>query len=287
MDGNLAHNRIDRIRDFARGEPSICGAQSEPPLMSPHDAFPTGTLIGASPPWRAVLKRARQVAATETTTYLQGESGTGKESLARFIHASSPRRRGPFLGTNCAALPEALLESELFGFERGAFTGEQHSKPGQFELANGGVLFLDEGYEDAADCASERAARVAGAGISPPGRNTTDQGQRPCDCRDPQGIAERPCARSVQRGARPQLPRGICANEPLPAGAIHLTRGKRGAQCLVLNRLDPVAVKSMCGPWRRRTRNSSRWQQNGYSRSRSSELDASTDVDGNLQHDVD
>jgi transcriptional regulator with PAS, ATPase and Fis domain len=84
------------------------------------------------------------VAATEATTCLQGESGTGKEVIARFIHQRSPRSRGPFIAINCAALPEQLLESELFGFERGAFTGAQQAKPGQIELAAGGVLFLDE-----------------------------------------------------------------------------------------------------------------------------------------------
>src|SRR5262249_31197918 len=82
--------------------------------------------------------------ATETTTCLQGESGTGKEVIARFIHEHSPRRRGPFVAINCAALPEQLLESELFGFERGAFTGALQSKPGQLELAARGGLFLDE-----------------------------------------------------------------------------------------------------------------------------------------------
>ena len=97
-----------------------------------------------SPQWRAVLKRASQVAATEATTCLQGESGTGKEVVARFIHSHSARRRGPFVAINCAALPEQLLESEVFGFERGAFTGAQQAKPGQIELASGGVLFLDE-----------------------------------------------------------------------------------------------------------------------------------------------
>jgi transcriptional regulator with PAS, ATPase and Fis domain len=75
---------------------------------------------------------------------LMGESGTGKEVLARFIHSVSARSRGPFIGVNCAALPEQLLESELFGHERGAFTGATHTKPGQIELAAGGVLFLDE-----------------------------------------------------------------------------------------------------------------------------------------------
>ena len=101
-------------------------------------------IVGESPAWAEVLKRATRVAATDTTVCLNGESGTGKEVVARYIHSSSPRRRGPFVAINCAALPEQLLESELFGFERGAFTGAMQSKPGQIELAAGGVLFLDE-----------------------------------------------------------------------------------------------------------------------------------------------
>src|SRR5262247_2170598 len=108
------------------------------------ESTPTGMVNGTSPQWRTVVKQASQVAATETTTCLQGESGTGKEVVARFIHSRSPRHRGPFVAINCAALPEQLLESELFGYERGAFTGAQHAKPGQIELAAGGVLFLDE-----------------------------------------------------------------------------------------------------------------------------------------------
>jgi transcriptional regulator with PAS, ATPase and Fis domain len=101
-------------------------------------------VFGTSVAWQDVLKRATRVAATEATTCLQGESGTGKEVIARFIHSRSPRRHGPFVAINCAALPEQLLESELFGFERGAFTGAQQLKPGQIEFASGGVLFLDE-----------------------------------------------------------------------------------------------------------------------------------------------
>jgi transcriptional regulator with GAF, ATPase, and Fis domain len=103
-----------------------------------------GRAIGHSPEWTNVLKKATQVAATETTALVLGESGTGKEVVARFIHRASPRKGGPFIAINCAALPEQLLESELFGYERGAFTGAQQSKAGQIELASSGVLFLDE-----------------------------------------------------------------------------------------------------------------------------------------------
>ena len=103
-----------------------------------------GRMFGASARWRRVLADALRVAPTDATVFLRGESGTGKELVARFIHQASPRSSGPFIAINCAALPEQLLEAELFGYERGAFTGANQSKPGQVELAAKGVLFLDE-----------------------------------------------------------------------------------------------------------------------------------------------
>ena len=101
-------------------------------------------VIGRSRLWKDVLAHAARVAKTETTVLLTGESGTGKEVVARFIHHASRRSDGPFIAINCAALPDQLLESELFGHERGAFTGAVATKPGRIEQANGGVLFLDE-----------------------------------------------------------------------------------------------------------------------------------------------
>ena len=112
--------------------------------LSDELAAKSGRMVGQSAEWQVVLKAASQVAVTDTTVLLTGESGTGKEVVARFIHQASSRAGGPFVALNCAALPEQLLESELFGFERGAFTGAQQAKPGQIELAAGGVLFLDE-----------------------------------------------------------------------------------------------------------------------------------------------
>jgi len=101
-------------------------------------------VVGESREWKQVLTQATQVAVTETTVLLLGESGTGKEVVARFVHRGSVRKNGPFIALNCAALPEQLLEAELFGYERGAYTGATQSKPGQLEQAAGGTLFLDE-----------------------------------------------------------------------------------------------------------------------------------------------
>jgi transcriptional regulator with GAF, ATPase, and Fis domain len=101
-------------------------------------------IIGKSRSWREVLDLVFKVAPTETTVLLTGESGTGKEVVARAIHTASPRANKPFLAINCAALPEQLLESELFGYERGAFTGALQSRAGKIEQAAEGVLFLDE-----------------------------------------------------------------------------------------------------------------------------------------------
>ena len=141
---HTATDFLDGHHHTAWSPAMVAGQTTHRPASSIVDGRDVDAPLGISPEWREVIRRATQVAATETTTCLQGESGTGKEVIARFIHQHSPRWRGPFIAINCAALPEQLLESELFGFERGAFTGAQQSKPGQIELAAGGVLFLDE-----------------------------------------------------------------------------------------------------------------------------------------------
>jgi DNA-binding NtrC family response regulator len=101
-------------------------------------------LVGHSPAWLRALDRARQAAASSADVLIEAESGTGKELVARLIHRLSPRRDHSFVAVNCSAVPESLLESELFGYARGAFTGAAAAKPGKFELANRGTLLLDE-----------------------------------------------------------------------------------------------------------------------------------------------
>ncbi|HUG36229.1 MAG TPA: sigma-54 dependent transcriptional regulator, partial [Candidatus Limnocylindrales bacterium] len=108
------------------------------------DLLSQGAIIGVSPTFRRMMRLVDQVANSSATVLVHGESGTGKELVARAIHERSARRTGPFVAVNCAALPETLLESELFGYEKGAFTGAASRKEGRFELADGGTLFLDE-----------------------------------------------------------------------------------------------------------------------------------------------
>ena len=109
-----------------------------------HGEFDFGQIIGDAPVLRDVLLKVEQVAPTHSTVLLRGETGTGKELVAHAIHINSPREQKPFVRVNCAALAPGVLESELFGHEKGAFTGAVARRPGRFELADGGTLFLDE-----------------------------------------------------------------------------------------------------------------------------------------------
>lgn len=106
--------------------------------------YQLGDMVSRSPEMQQIFELAAQVAASTSTVLLRGETGTGKELLARAVHGLSPRNKGPFMAVNCGALPDTLLESELFGYKAGAFTGANQDKPGRFARAQGGTLFLDE-----------------------------------------------------------------------------------------------------------------------------------------------
>jgi two-component system response regulator AtoC len=127
------------FEQLERAAEQILGCTQALPQTAPSDS-----LVGHSPPWLRAIDRARQVAVIDADILIQAESGTGKELVARMIHRLSPRRDRPFIAVNCAAFPETLLESELFGYAKGAFTGAVSAKPGKFELAHGGTLLLDE-----------------------------------------------------------------------------------------------------------------------------------------------
>ena len=133
--------RIHRLLEAERQKLVSENAQLRQELQQ---RYSFSNLVGASGPMRQLYDEMARVAGTTTTVLIRGESGTGKELIAQAIHYASPRAKKPFIKVNCAALPETLVESELFGHERGAFTGAQNRKKGRFELANGGTLFLDE-----------------------------------------------------------------------------------------------------------------------------------------------
>lgn len=137
IDHVRSYEQIDRLRQQLARENEYLVEE----LRSTHNF---GAMIGVSDIFRRALSQAKAVGPTSTTVLIAGETGTGKELMARAIHDLSPRRDKPFVRVNCAALPMGLVESELFGHERGAFTGADQKRSGRFELANGGTLFLDE-----------------------------------------------------------------------------------------------------------------------------------------------
>lgn len=142
----IAHERLaEEARRTARAEERAAQLEARVEVLAQElESLTAHRALGQSRKWKQVLADATKVAGTDTTVLITGESGTGKEVVARFIHRGSRRSRGPFVALNCAALPEQLLESELFGYERGAFTGAHNAHPGKIEQASGGVLFLDE-----------------------------------------------------------------------------------------------------------------------------------------------
>lgn len=137
----LEFEKVEAAIQDGHAEPS---APAEPKPQAAQSVKKSAEIIGRHPAILRVLALARQVARSKATVLISGESGTGKEKFARFLHQHSDRPTGPFIAINCAALPEHLLESELFGHEKGAFTGAIGRKLGKFELASGGTILLDE-----------------------------------------------------------------------------------------------------------------------------------------------
>jgi DNA-binding NtrC family response regulator len=142
----------DDTTETTAGEPEVAGLDTEPSLSGPREpderwATPLPGMIGSARAMARVFRLARLVAPRSTTVLVMGETGTGKELVARAIHDLSQRAQDPFVTVNCAAIPEALLEAELFGHSRGAFTGAVQSRLGRIHAAHGGTLFLDEAGE--------------------------------------------------------------------------------------------------------------------------------------------
>lgn len=139
FDGDELIRQIENCLEKSRlvsGRTPPAGQQAQPPFFS--------RVIARSIKMKSLLAKVAQVAVTDSNVYIEGESGTGKELIARCVHAASPRKDGPFIAVNCAAIPENLLESELLGYEKGAFTSADSRRDGLFSLAHGGSFFLDE-----------------------------------------------------------------------------------------------------------------------------------------------
>lgn len=141
FDSQILLEKIDRALQLS--EPSLPSGDEEATVAEGGDAWMEGVIFRSSR-MAALMADARMVAASDASVLIRGESGSGKEVLARAIHRASPRAKGPFVAINCGAIPEQLLESELFGHAKGAFTGAATSRVGLFQTANGGTLFLDE-----------------------------------------------------------------------------------------------------------------------------------------------
>ena len=173
------------------------------------DIYEFDRIVGSSPPLQRVLDIVKKVAKSNTTVLIRGETGTGKELIAGATHHNSLRAARNFVKVNCAALQENLLESELFGHEKGAFTGADKQRIGRFEQADGGTLFLDEIGDMSPEHAGEDPAGAPGARVRTARRHPDAEGGRPADCRHQPRLVGDGAVRTLPRG--PVLPpqRGV------------------------------------------------------------------------------
>jgi DNA-binding NtrC family response regulator len=135
---------LDRLRQAVERASQIVALRRELALLRRSSAAEVEWIVGETPAMQRILREAERAAAAAVSVLITGETGTGKEVLAKAIRGMGPRADKPFVAVNCAALPDTMIESELFGHEAGAFTGAQKRKPGLVEVADGGILFLDE-----------------------------------------------------------------------------------------------------------------------------------------------
>ncbi len=136
----VANATVDYLVGHAYGMVTLCDPEVAPPMSESGDE----EMVGTCEAMQQLFRTIRKVANTDASVFISGESGTGKELTALAIHERSPRRKAPFIAINCGAIPHHLLQSELFGYERGAFTGANQRKIGRVEAADGGTLLLDE-----------------------------------------------------------------------------------------------------------------------------------------------
>ncbi len=167
----------------------------------------TGEMVGASAAMQRVREMIARVAPTDARVLLMGESGTGKELVASAIHRGSARRDRPFVRVNCAAIPRDLVESEMFGHEKGAFTGATERRIGRFELANTGTLLLDEVGDLGAEAQAKLLRAIEASEIERVGGGKSDQGGRAHHRRDEHGPRARRGRREVPRGSVPPAER--------------------------------------------------------------------------------
>jgi two-component system response regulator HydG len=203
------------------------------------DLLRQGSIIGGSPAFRRMMMLVEQVASSSATVLVQGESGTGKELVARAIHDRSARASKAFVAVNCAALPETLLESELFGYERGAFTGAAGRKEGRFELADGGTLFLDE-VADLSPVTQPKILRVLQEG----------EFERLGGTRSMRVDVSRPCA-SGARTSRSSRSTSCASTRPRTTASSTASRTRRSAAW------RPTPGPATCASWR--TSSSAGW----------------------------